>query len=410
MRYRPAVPATTSPGQPLPDRLTLEAERIAVGGDAIGHAPDGRVVFISGLLPGEKGTVRLRSHRARHGFADVETVLTASPERREPPCPHVAAGCGGCDWLHITDDHQRQLRRDIVADAFAHNSGLSVPEIATVALPETGYRTTIRVAAGPAGAGFHARRSDRLVPVDSCLVAHPRAEELLVEGDFGDAVEAMIRVGANTGDRLVLASPTADGVRMPDDVLVVGRDELKAGRRAWSHEEVNGHRYRISADSFFQASAVGAAALMDAVAEALAGCDGTILDAYAGVGLFSKPLVADHHVIAVERSSSSTADARINLGPDARVIRTAFERWRPRQVDAAVADPARRGLAKAGVTRLLAAGPRRIVLISCDAASAARDVRLLVERGSTVRAMTLVDQFPGTSHVELVTVLDGPAR
>ena len=410
MRYGPAVPATERTGEPVVDHVTLDAERIAVGGDAIGHAPDGRVVFIAGLVPGERGTVRIRDQRARHGFADVETVLTPSPDRRDALCPHVAAGCGGCDWLHISDDRQRQLRREMVADAFAHNAGLTVPAIATVALPETAYRTTIRVAAGPTGAGFHARRTDRVVPVDSCLVAHPRAEDLLVSGDFGEAVEAVVRVGANTGDRLVLASPTAEGVRMPDDVLVVGRDELAAGRRAWSHEEINGHRFRISADSFFQASAVGASALMEVVTEALAGCDGTVLDAYAGVGLFSKPLVADHRVIAVERSSSSTADARINLGPDARVIRSAFERWRPRPVDAAVADPARRGLGQAGVDRLLAAAPRRIVLVSCDAASAARDVCLLVERGSTVESMTLVDQFPGTSHVELVTVLDGPGR
>ena len=75
-------------------------------------------------------------------------------------------------------------------------------------------------------------------------------------GDFGEADEAMIRVGANTGDRLVLASPTAEGVRMPEGVMVVGRDELDGGRRAWSHEEIDGRRYRISADSFFQASTV----------------------------------------------------------------------------------------------------------------------------------------------------------
>jgi len=308
--------------------------------------------------------------------------------------------------MYVAADRQRQLRKEIVADAFAHISGIAVPEIAMQALPETGYRTTVRVAAGPAGAGFRARRSDRLVPVDSCSVAHPAAEQLLVEGDFGDADEAMIRVGANTGDRLVLASPTAEAVRMPDDVMVVGRDELDAGRRAWSHEEINGLRYRVSADSFFQASAVGAATVVDVVTDALRGCEGTVLDAYAGVGLFSKPLLGTHDVIAVERSSSATADARINLGPDARVIRTAFERWRPRRVDAAVADPARRGLGKDGVARLLSAGPGRIVLISCDAAAAARDVGLLVQQGSTVRSMTLVDQFPGTSHVELVTVLD----
>ena len=398
----------TDVGQPIPDRLTLEAERIAVGGDAIGHAPDGRVVFVSGLLPGERATVRMRSQRARHGFADVESITVPSSDRRDPPCPHVAAGCGGCDWMHVVLHRQRQLRREIVADAFSHISGLSVPEITAVELPETGYRTTLRVATGSAGAGFRARRSDRLVPVDSCAVAHPWAEELLVEGDFGEADEAMIRVGANTGDRLVLASPTAEGVRMPEGVMVVGRDELDGGRRAWIHEEIDGRRYRISADSFFQASAAGATALVGVVTDALGDGGGTVLDAYAGVGLFSKAVLDSHTVIAVERSSSAVADARINLGPDARVIRTAFERWRPRRVDVAVADPARRGLGKAGVARLLSAEPARIVLISCDAAAAARDVGLLVQRGSTVRSMTLVDQFPGTSHVELVTVLDGP--
>ncbi len=402
------MPPAAEPVDPGTEDLEIEAERIAVGGDAIGHDADGRVVFVAGLLPGERATVRITEKRKRHAFAEVVGLETASPARRDPPCRHVEAGCGGCDWMHIRPEYQRQLRVDTITDAFGHLAGLDTPEVATVALAETGYRTTLRVATAVGGVGFHARRSGRVVPVDDCVVAHPLAEQLVTEGDFGVATEAMIRVGANTGERLVLASPSAEAVVMPDDVLVVGSDELDAGRRAWIHEEINGHRFRISAGSFFQASAAGAAALTDVVSAAVSRDDGLVLDAYAGVGLLSKALVTDHQVIAVERSSSSVADARLNLGSGARVVRTAFERWRPRPVSVAVADPARQGLGARGVARLVGARPHRIILVSCEASAAARDVRLLVDHGFVPRAMTSIDQFSGTSHVELVTVLDRP--
>ena len=94
---------------------------------------------------------------------------------------------------------------------------------------------------------------------------HPLLDELIVEGDFADAAEATLRVGAATGERLALIAPSRDGVRLPDDVRVVGADELAAGKRAWIHDVVAGRTWRISAESFFQTRPDGAAALLDVV-------------------------------------------------------------------------------------------------------------------------------------------------
>src|SRR5690606_39193843 len=118
-----------------------------------------------------------------------------------------------------------------------------------------------------------------VVDVDSCLVAHPLLADLLRSASFGDAAEVTLRCGARTGERLVLAAPTADGVVVPDGVVLVGEDELEGGRRAWLHEEVAGRTWRVSARSFFQARPDGAEALVDAVRAAAAGApEGRLVD------------------------------------------------------------------------------------------------------------------------------------
>lgn len=404
----------------MPPSVEVELTRVATGGAALGTGPDGRIVFATGGLPGERVTVEIDREHTNRLTGRVTAVLRPSPDRTPPPCPHVAAGCGGCDWQHVAPARQRQLRVDIVADCLRRLARIDNPDIRLgPSLDPNGYRTTVRAAVHRGRAGFRAARSHQVVTVDSCLVTHSLAEEILTDGRFGSATEVTIRVGARTGERLVVATPTAEGVRVPDGVAVVGDDELRRGRAAAYHEEVGGRRLRISAYSFFQCRPDGAEALATVAGAALgpppAGSgsgpapagDGRprLLDAYCGVGLFGALLGDGWAVTGVESSRSSTADAAVNLAahqPGAAVLTSRLERWQPVPMDAVIADPARAGLGRDAARRLAATGAPVLVLISCDPASLARDANLLAGHGYRLDHVTVVDLFGHTSHVEAV--------
>ena len=231
-----------------------------------------------------------------------------------------------------------------------------------------------------------------------------QAEQLLVEGRFGQADEVTIRVGARTGERMVVLAPTAVDVSVPDDVLVVGTDDLDSGRRAWIHEEVADRRWRISARSFFQNRPAGAEALIAEVAEMVAELDGDgpLVDAYAGVGLFAGTIGADRLTTVIERSADSVADARINLGDDVQILKMNVEKWRASPAGVVVADPARSGLGDEGVEALARSNARLLVLVSCDPSAFAADAERLATKGYNLDRWTVVDLFPLTSHVETV--------
>jgi 23S rRNA (uracil1939-C5)-methyltransferase len=364
-------------------------------------------VFVAGGLPGERVEVEVVADHRTWLEGRLVTVRRRSPERQEAPCPHVSGGCGGCDWQHAAPEHQRRLRLAIVEDCLRRLAGLSGADVRLgPPLAAAGYRTTVRAAVGGGGrAGFRGTRSHHAVTVGSCLIAHPLVEEVLVEGRFPGATEVTIRAGARTGERLAVVSPTAAGAAVPAGVTLVGDDELRAGRRVHYHEQVGGQRFRISARSFFQCRPDGAEALAGLVGAALDGAEGPLLDAYCGVGLFGVLAGAGRQVVGVESNLSSVRDAAANYGPGHTVVRSKLERWRPRPVGAAVADPARAGLGRAAVERLTASGAGVIALVSCDPASLARDARLLAAGGYDLDHVTVLDLFGHTSHVETVSRL-----
>jgi 23S rRNA (uracil1939-C5)-methyltransferase len=186
---------------------------------------------------------------------------------------------------------------------------------------------------------------------------------------------------------------------------VVTGEELAGGRRAWLFEVVAGVRLRVSARSLFQAGPDAAEALVGEVADALGPCE-TLADLYAGVGLFATTVGRGARVVAVEASASSAADARVNLagrGRDAKVVRSDVARWRPRAVEAVVADPPRAGLGRGGVRAVAATRAARVALVSCDAGALGRDTKLLREAGYAWTGSTLIDALPHTPHVEVVS-------
>ncbi len=388
------------------DALELDVTDVAAGGDGIAHAPDGRVTFVRGAIPGDRVVVEITDERRTMLRGNTTAVVEPGSDRVEPPCPFVAEGCGGCGWQHVSVTGQRRLKIRLAEEALRRIGG----ETGTIEpgpdLPATGYRTTIRAAVLDGQLGFRAARSHDIVPVGPCLVAHPGLDALITDGRFGDATEVTLRIGA-TGERLVVIDPTRPvDLALPDDVVVIGLDELRAGRRASYTDVVHGRRFRVSAESFFQSRTDGAAALVDAVRAAGAGWwgSGRLVDLYGGVGLFGGCLGAGMSITLVEASRSSTADARHNLADlDADVVGVPVERWRPSRAEIVVADPPRAGLGRRGVEQVAATGADRVVLVSCDAAAWARDTRELVATGYRRSGTRLIDLFPHTPHVELVT-------
>ena len=397
-----SVPGT--PASAPESEFELDVNRVATGGAALGAAPDGRTTFVAGAIPGERvAAAPVAVHKSRIE-AELLRVIEPSDDRVEPPCPHVADGCGGCDWQHVAEERQALLRREIVADCLRRLAKIDdVPIRSGPRLPATDYRTTVRAAVVNGKAAYRKGQSHDTVAVEQCTVAHPLVEELLVDGFFGDATEVVIRAGANTGERLVVVEPTAEGVRVPDGVKVVGRDELMAGKRPHYHEQIGGLRLQISADSFFQCRPDGAKILAELAGDAVADTEGPLLDAYCGVGLFGALAGIGRAVIGVESNPSAVADAAYNFGPHGRVIETDFERWNPESVGVVIADPSRAGLRAAGCDRIAETGAKAVALVSCDPASLARDASLLAKHGYTLDHVTVVDLFGHTSHVETVS-------
>jgi tRNA/tmRNA/rRNA uracil-C5-methylase (TrmA/RlmC/RlmD family) len=386
--------------------LELRAERVAAGGDAIAREPEGRVVFVPGALPGELVRVRLVASKRDFARAELIEVLEAAPERVTPPCPYVAAGCGGCRWQHVTPAAQRELKVAIVAEALRRTGGVpdAVVEAGPV-LPTTGFRTTLRLATRGAHLGFRRFHGHDVVPVGDCLVAHPRLGELLGVA-FPGVDEVTLRVSGATGERLAFPDPVA--AARPSGLPA----DTGFGPDAAIHEAIGGARLRVSAGSFFQTRTDGAEALVAEVVRAAAdggaaALAGPVIDAYGGVGLFAAAAFADRTVVVIEQSSSSCGDARHNLaGRDATVVEGPVERWRlagPRPA-VVVADPSRAGLGRDGVDALAAAEAPVFVVVSCDPVALARDARLLAERGYRHVRSTVVDLFPHTPHVEAVSL------
>jgi 23S rRNA (uracil1939-C5)-methyltransferase len=386
------------------DVLRLVPTAMAAGGAAVAREPSGRVVLVDGALPGETVDAVLSEERSSYARARVSAVLEPSPDRVAPPCRHVARGCGGCGWQHISLEAQRRYKTEVVSDALGRIGGVEGAEVVP-AEPASlaGYRTTLRLTSDGARPGFRRHRGHEVVPVESCLVAHPLLAELLAAGDFGEATDVTLRCGARTGERLALLGPSSEGASLPGSVRVIGEDELAAGRRAWIFEEVAGKRLRMSAESFFQASPTGAETLVSLVGSALAGApDGPLVDAYGGVGLFAATVGAGRAVMLLESSAPAAADARVNL-PAASVRRIDVARWRASKAAVVVADPPRAGLGAAGVAALVASKASHLALVSCDPASLGRDAALLQARGFAFGWAALVDMFPGTPHIEVVS-------
>lgn len=439
--------------------IELTLDRMAYGGAALGRH-EGRVVFVPYALPGERVRARLTRQHKRWAEAELVKVLEASPDRVTPRCPHFGPHkCGGCHWQMAGYAGQLRYKTDIVRDQLRRIGGFSDPPVRDCLGPVDDswmYRNNVQLHANEEGnLGFVNADSSAVHPIDVCYIMNPAIYELfkqleaegpaeragIADPDPTPDVPASIRRIAlrgstRTGDRMVifetegnqpprmelgaLVPDGADAARLSIALRAGGEEETPAtvalSGRPWMEEELGGRRWHVSAGSFFQVNTSMAEQLVALVREFAAPLSGNerVVDAYAGVGTFGLSLAADARLVwLVESHPRSVADARVNaselrnveiLEGAAEAVLPAWPAGRPRP-DVAVLDPPRAGCQPALLDALVSLGVPRIVYVSCDPATLARDLRHLARAGYRVEAVQPVDMFPQTYHIETVVRL-----
>lgn len=438
--------------------LTLAVERLAFGGKGVARV-DGLVVFVDGGLPGS--TLRARVNKVKKGFAEAvcESVLTPSPQEVLPQCPHFGV-CGGCQWQNLDYEAQLFWKREQVAETLSRLGGLvSVPVLPAVGSPKRyAYRNKMEFSfAGKQSLGLHERlRPERVLDVRSCPLMEPWAGEVLnfvrvacastglgaFDARRGRGVwrHLVLRQSEDSGGRLVhlITSPAAGAagaaqrigeallsefpelsgfvhsVRRSASAVALGEQRVLAIRANHLEERFAAARLQISADAFAQTNTQAASALYELVVQA-AGDDpqGAAADLYCGCGGIALNL-APHFktVYGLESDPRAVADAHKSAdlsGVDNALFKAVdaaqgfagLAGLRPAVV---VLDPPRAGTSPELLGALLQAAPAKIVYVSCNPGTLARDLKILSERYS-VAQVTPVDLFPHTAHIEAVAQL-----
>ena len=399
--------------------VELSLSRPADGGGFVGRLEDGRVVFVRHGLSGERVRAVITEEHARWARADAIEILDASPDRVTPPCRYFSPeGCGGCDYQHVSLPAQRALKAQLLGDQLRRVAGIE-RSVVVEGFSESGLgtRTRVRFGTNPSGHLAMRRRQSRdLVPVDRCLlgVAAICSMDLdYEEWPAGDDVQVVALNGAD--------HPTIALVEWNDEIeddatgeaAELLEDEDEAGVQ-WT--EVGDIPYQVSADSFFQIHTRAPELLTEAVLEGLGLRGGeTVLDLYAGVGLFTVPIARavgeTGSVLAIESSPSAVADAQVNLEhvPWARVVEASVtvQTLSPYLNDAvaAVVDPPRSGVDKKALAMLASSALSTIVMVSCSPATFARDLKVLLGEGWKLQSLRAFDLFEMTEHLEIVAVL-----
>jgi 23S rRNA (uracil1939-C5)-methyltransferase len=385
--------------------------RWAHGGEAVGRV-DGKTVFVPDVLPGERARVRVVLDKPSWSRAELLEVVEASPDRVSPPCG-VFGSCGGCQWQHVDYAAQALAKQQVVSGQLQHLGGMADPPVRQTVSPGSpfGYRNRMTFSVEGGSPAMYRRRSRDHVSVPECLLLVPQLADLYSRlGDMQGVSEFTLRAGTRTGDTLVLIQGQVPPQASSWGAAVMRRSRPVIGR-PYLHEEVAGVRLRVSGRSFFQVNTDGAEALVGLVTEALEPrADETLLDGYAGAGLFSATIGRDAgRVVAVESEKRTVADLVKNLkGTTSQIVQARFEEGVDARWDVAVVDPPRAGLGPRGVEVVTSPRPRAVAYVSCDPASLARDVRHFEEAGYECRWVTPVDMFPQTFHVESVAAFARP--
>lgn len=436
-------------------------ERMGYGAEAVGHLQSGKAVFVAGAAPGDVAAVEITEEKASFARARIVRLEEASQVRVAGQWAE-AASAGSAPWQHLSYEAQLSAKRENVRAALERTAGFSRERADELVKPclaskrEWGYRNKIELAAttdarGMFSLGFHDEGSPEVVPADTCPLAHkaitrvPKALRGALRFAQGADDLGIYRVGVrhslrtNSTEIALWTPPSAfprnhvanilRGALKTTGIVRVMADpgrarkikgvEVLDGKGHWE-DVLSGFRYFVNAPSFFQVNTAQAEKLIAEVVRGLGGTMGEagpegldglyIADLYAGGGTFSVPLAAaGADVVAVEAAASSVRDMRRNAdanGVEIEVVGGDAARELPElgELDGLVVDPPRAGLADGVAEDIAEAAPERVVYVSCNPATWARDAARFEACGYRLENVQPVDMFPQTYHVEVVSV------
>ena len=444
----------------------MQIDALGSNGEGIGRI-DGYTVFVEGALPGEKISVLIVKVKKNYGYGKLMEILEVSPERREPMCP-VAKQCGGCQLQHLSYEAELAYKTREVKDVMERIGGIRNVEVKPALGMENPWRyrnkAQFPVGRGKDGCaiGFYAKRSHRIVDTDQCFLQNACNDEIIgivraflnefniplydEEKHKGLVRHILTRIGRNSGEIMVCI--VINGKKLPNSDILVER--LKAvegvvsivlnvnkektnvilGQKIitlWGKDtitdSIDGIKFEISPLSFYQVNPIQTEVLYGKAVE-LAGLKGeeTVLDLYCGIGTISLFFARKaKKVFGVEIVPEAIADAKKNAArngiTNAEFAVGAAEEVIPRlykeegiTADIVVVDPPRKGCDEKLLETILQISPEKIVYVSCNPATWARDLAVLKEGGYELKEVQPVDQFSHSVHVEVVSLLQKQNR
>ena len=385
--------------------MYIESLGNRVGGIA---RPEGYpAVFVRGALPGEEVVIRVTARKKSFIEAEIQEVKKPSPCRIDPLCGYYGL-CGGCSLQHVSYENELFWKREWVRKALRN---LETPDVLPV-IPspsETGYRNRVTFDTVNGKLALHAFRGDP-IPVDFCPLMNTNAEKAfkeLVESDYSKGVERIsVRGSVNTPDR--------------------GTEFFSRGvwiREQRITEKLNGLLFPVPSGGFFQVNTRSAEILVKTVTALVPVENGRVLDLYGGVGTFGIPLAlmgltVESVEMNREASEGCAEAAKLNEVPpdrlfpfnqrDRNFLSKALDTGK--KYDVLITDPPRAGMGIRTARQIRRLAPDRIIYVSCNPFSAARDIAVLAEDGYTITEVIPIDMFPRTDHVETVFLLEGKSR
>ena len=394
-----------------------------------------RTLHVPAGLPGERVTIAVeapapppkrhkRRWKARPPRVWITEIHHVSPLRTQAPCP-VFGICGGCQLQHMRYDAQLEWKRSAVQQLLHEIGGFDNPPVLeTVACDDPWhYRNHMRFSVNRSGQpGLTARGTQRVLPLASCPIAHEQINLALdvLSAHPNERPQLLIRCGATTGQVLIQPHPDP---KVAQQLAEAGLDL----RSDTMEEKLGGETFRIRPSSFFQTNTAQAEKMVRMVLNGLLGSRDsltsiqpiyehprTVIDAYCGVGTFAR-LLARHvdKVIAIEESASAIKDAQLNLREvsNVEILKGKVEDLLPTlecRVDGLVIDPPRAGCQQVVLDALVHHPVGRIVYVSCDPATLARDLNILCHLHPIYHLLSVqpLDMFPQTAHIECVVVLE----